>query len=146
MRCTTRKRAAPLSGPIWFFNSWGLPQCMLPYKAVSSYLTFSPLPRHNTAAVYSLWHLLSPTGGAFPLGSRMLYVARTFLHPERVGTAIERFALYKDTLFGLHRYQNDCTDLLGVACGPRFTLIRLQALATGPVSAAIANAGPLAHR
>jgi len=31
--------------------------------------------------------------------------------------------------------------LKGVPCGPRFPLIRLQALATGPVSAAIANAG-----
>jgi hypothetical protein len=51
---------------------------------VSSYLTFSPLPRpdsYRDAAVYSLWHLLSPAAGAFPLGSRMLCVARTFLHP-----------------------------------------------------------------
>ena len=39
-------------------------------------LTFNKLK-----AVYSLWHLLSPAGGAFPLGSRMLYVARTFLSP-----------------------------------------------------------------
>jgi len=30
-------------------------------------------------AVYSLWHWLSPAAGAFPLGSRMLCVARTFL-------------------------------------------------------------------
>jgi len=41
-------------------------------------------------AVYSLWHLLSPAAGAFPLGSRILYVARTFLF-EPV-EAIERFA------------------------------------------------------
>ena len=33
----------------------------------------------KSKAVYSLWHLLSPADGAFPLGSRILYVARTFL-------------------------------------------------------------------
>ena len=37
------------------------------------------LTRHKCRAVYFLWHLLSPAAGAFPLGSRMLCVARTFL-------------------------------------------------------------------
>ena len=37
------------------------------------------LTRHYFRAVYFLWHLLSPAAGAFPLGSRMLCVARTFL-------------------------------------------------------------------
>src|SRR6185437_1612885 len=37
------------------------------------------LTRHYCRAVYFLWHLLSPADGAFPLGSRMLCVARTFL-------------------------------------------------------------------
>src|SRR6185503_11190324 len=36
-----------------------------------------------TRAVYFLWHLLSPAAGAFPLGSRMLCVARTFLRSSR---------------------------------------------------------------
>jgi hypothetical protein len=38
--------------------------------------TLTPI---KTGAVYFLWYLLSPAAGAFPLGSRMLYVARTFL-------------------------------------------------------------------
>ena len=36
-------------------------------------------PPAGGRAVYFLWHLLSPAAGAFPLGSRILYVARTFL-------------------------------------------------------------------
>ncbi len=56
------------------------------------------LTRHCWQAVYFLWHLLSPAAGAFPLGSRMLCVARTFLSrtwPE----AIERFAGVKIGIF-----------------------------------------------
>lgn len=64
-RCRlVRERAAPLSGPIWSFNSWGLPRSRSPGKAVSSYLTFSPLPLR---AVYSLWHLLSPAAWRLPV-------------------------------------------------------------------------------
>ena len=50
-------------------------------KAVSFYLTFSPLPRF-TEAVYFLWHCLSYNClrlQSFPLGSMVLCVARTFL-------------------------------------------------------------------
>jgi len=52
------KRAASCSGPIWSFNSWGLPRCIFLCKAVSSYLTFSPLPV-LLLAVSFLWHFLS---------------------------------------------------------------------------------------
>lgn len=40
------------------------------------------LTTNKLVAVSFLWHLLSPAAGAFPLGSRMLCVARTFLHPR----------------------------------------------------------------
>jgi hypothetical protein len=50
------------------------------------------LIRHYCRTVYFLWHLLSPAAGAFPLGSRMLCVARTFLRPPYWWTAIERSA------------------------------------------------------
>jgi len=40
-------------------------------------------PPAGGRAVYFLWHLLSPAAGAFPLGSRMLCVARTFLSQTR---------------------------------------------------------------
>ena len=46
---------------------------------VSSYLAFSPLPLR---AVYFLRHCLS-SYDAFPLGSMVLYVARTFLSRTR---------------------------------------------------------------
>jgi len=53
--------------------------------------TLTHLPEGEWA-VYFLWHLLSPAAGAFPLGSRMLYVARTFLPQTERSGAIERFA------------------------------------------------------
>ena len=40
--------------------------------------TLTPI---KIGAVYFLWHLLSPAAGAFPLGSRIPCVARTFLSP-----------------------------------------------------------------
>ena len=50
-------------------------------KAVSSYLTFSPFPR-RVGVVCFLWHCLYSSccqPEPFPLGSTLLYVARTFL-------------------------------------------------------------------
>jgi len=63
---------------------------MLPYKAVSSYLAFSPLLSY-LSGLFSV-ALAVATAGAFPLGSRMLCVARTFLPMFEHG-AIERPAL-----------------------------------------------------
>lgn len=60
----------------------------LPPKLVSSYLTFSPLPPQKEAVIFcdtSCTFLRK----SFPLGSMVLYVARTFLC--RIPTAIERF-------------------------------------------------------
>src|SRR5690606_19620108 len=50
----TLKRAAPDSGFIWPFSSWGLPRFRLPGKAVSSYLTFSPFPPRIGGSLFSV--------------------------------------------------------------------------------------------
>jgi len=44
----------------------------------------------NRGGIFSVALAVAQTGGAFPLGSRMPCVARTFLSPEQVGTAIEQ--------------------------------------------------------
>ncbi len=57
------------------------PPGMSPHRDVSSYLTFSPLPR-QTRGGYFLWHLLLPGSlppGTFPLGSMAPCVVPTFL-------------------------------------------------------------------
>ena len=50
-------------------------------------------------AVYFLWHLLSPAAGAFPLGSRMLCVARTFLRSSRKISSDRTFCICKGKVF-----------------------------------------------
>gem|GEM_PF-2686733 len=67
-----------------FQHLWFAP-CNITVARVSSYLTISPLPQQHEACRGGLFLLHFPSFTnhsmkAFPLGSRLLYVARTFLH------------------------------------------------------------------
>ena len=77
------QRAAAGSGLIWFFNAWGLPRTTVASRRVRSYRTFSPLPGRQASGRYCfLRHFPSSedsSAEAFPLGSRLPCVARTFL-------------------------------------------------------------------
>src|SRR5690606_39447731 len=71
------------------FHVTGVQTCALPiYKTVSSYLTFSPLPRH-VGAVCFLWHLLSPIARSLPVRKRVALCCPDFPLPRRYGAAIE---------------------------------------------------------
>jgi len=77
---------------------------MSPPQPVSSYLTFSPLSRVNSGRYSFLRHYLSVVNffaTAFPLGSVVLYVARTFLPGGRQGGLLSGF---KDTHWKLYLY------------------------------------------
>ena len=49
------------------------------FGAVSSYLAFSPLPRHGRGGLFSVALSVHAKGVTFPLGSTIPYVVRTFL-------------------------------------------------------------------
>jgi len=66
-------------------------------QTLSSYLTFSPLLRK---AVYFLWHFLSAISiTAFPLGSVLLYVDRTFLSSQKKSSDRTSLLLRKSSYF-----------------------------------------------
>jgi len=91
-------RSEPLQpGYTWHFNPQGLSPCRLPCMNVRSYRTFSPLPSITALkgraiqAVYFLWHY--PFSFRRPILSNgtVLYVVRTFLHPDqKASTAIDQ--------------------------------------------------------
>ena len=64
---------------------------MLPPVLVSSYLTFSPLPTPEREGGYFLFYYYG-LSTIFPLGSMILYVARTFLSSALHEAAIEQSA------------------------------------------------------
>lgn len=101
--------------PIWSFNTQGLPKYMSPYKPVSSYLTFSPLPR-NRGGIFSVALSVIPTG-AFLLGSELLYVVRTFLSSVQYETAIEPVCFPAKIHNYVHFFH---LKILGnsISCGP----------------------------
>ena len=81
--------------PIWSCTGWGLPcPVMSPPRAVSSYLTFSPLPDHLicnqirwSGSLFSVALSLPHDRSALP--TILFYGVRTFL---RAGSAITRFS------------------------------------------------------
>jgi hypothetical protein len=70
------------------------PRQLSPATAVSSYLTFSPLPRQVVAVIFcGTFRFRIFTSEPFPLGSALLCVARTFLFPV-TRKAIEQSAIF----------------------------------------------------
>lgn len=70
----------PETEPIWFFNTRGLPRCMSPYNACALTTRFHPYPNKLVAVCFCCtFRLYSSLNKAFPLGSELLCVARTFL-------------------------------------------------------------------
>ena len=82
----------------WPCNSRDVRQPQSPAVPVGSYPAFSPLPRMNGAVF--LCYISCTLADAFPLGSTMPYVARTFLFSLRNS---DRTACYfKLSLFHFH--------------------------------------------
>ncbi len=79
IRPTPRRRTSnPNYRYTWSFNPSGVRHPVLPQEPVSSYLAFSPFPRHFGQGGYFLLHYYTLTD-IFPLGSMVLCVVRTFL-------------------------------------------------------------------